>query len=209
MIVDVFQDTVCPWCRIGKKNLDRARSRWEGEPVTLRWRPFLLHPGMPAEGRDFIDHMAAIKGDRNVQPLIDRVCAAGEACEVTFRFDQVAKAPNTLLSHVLIAAAPAGQQEAVIEAVYRAYFEDGQDIGERETLLAIATAAGLDREAAAAALDDQTLRAETAEQAAWARGQGITGVPFFVFDNAVGISGAQPPDVILDAMRQATAVGAR
>jgi predicted DsbA family dithiol-disulfide isomerase len=209
MIIDVFQDTVCPWCRIGAMNLQDAIARWDGEPVTVRHHPFELQPQMPVEGRDFAEHMATIKGDRNLQPLFDRVCKAGEACEVTFRFDRVQRAPNTLLSHVLIAAAPVERQSALLDAIHDAYFEHGLDIGDRETLLAIAEETGLDRAAMAAKLDDPALRQEVAEQADWARRQGITGVPFFVFDNAVALSGAQPPETMLAAMRQAASAVAQ
>lgn len=203
MIIDVFQDTVCPWCRIGEQNLRNAIAQWDGEPVTVRHHPFELQPLMPAEGRDFAQHMAAIKGDANLQPMFDRVCKAGEACDVTFRFDRVRRSPNTLLSHVLIAAAPEERQGDLLDAIHRAYFEDGRDIGDRETLLAIAEESGFDRAAMSTKLDDPDLRDRVAEEADWARRQGITGVPFFVFDNAVALSGAQPAETMLAAMKQA------
>jgi predicted DsbA family dithiol-disulfide isomerase len=205
VIIDVFQDTVCPWCRIGEKHLNEAIKQWTGDPVTVRHHPFELQPQMPAEGRDFAQHMAAIKGDTNIQPMFDRVCQAGEACEVNFRFDRVQKSPNTLLSHVLMAAVPEEKQSALLDVIHQAYFEDGRDIGDRETLLDIATELGLDRGEIAAKLDDPNLRQQVSDEASWARGQGITGVPFFVFDNAVALSGAQPVDTMLAAMRRASA----
>lgn len=203
MIVDVFQDTVCPWCRIGAKNLQTALQRWDGEPVTVRYRPFELQPGMPAEGRDFRQHMTAIKGDANIEPMIEHVCRAGEACDITFRFDRVQRAPNTLLSHVLVAAVPDDKQEAMLDALHDAYFEHGRDIGDRATLLAIASEQGFDELEIAAKLDDPALRSEVSEQATWARQQGISGVPFFIFDGVLGASGAQPPAHLLQAMQQA------
>jgi predicted DsbA family dithiol-disulfide isomerase len=208
MIVDVYQDTVCPWCRIGERNLHAALAHWTGEPVTVRWHPFELRPDMPPEGRDFLDHMAAIKGDRNIQPLFDRVCQAGEACEVTFRFDKIQRAPNTLLSHVLMAASPEERRTALLDAIHHAYFEVGRDIGDRETLLAIASEVGLDPAGTAAKLDDPAFRDAVADQAAQARAMGVSGVPFFVFDNALAVSGAQPPDVLLAALAQAAEVKA-
>lgn len=208
MIIDVYQDTICPWCRIGAKHLADAIAEWEGEPVTVRHRPFELRPKMPLEGRDYLDHMASIKGDRNIQPLFDRVCAAGEACDLTFNFDRIERMPNTLLSHVLLAAAPEDRQTDLLNALHHAHFEQGADIGQRDILLAIAESIGLDRAALAAALDDPALRMEVAEQADWARAQGITGVPFFVFNDALAISGAQPASVLLSAMEQVSRVTA-
>jgi predicted DsbA family dithiol-disulfide isomerase len=161
---------------------------------------------MAPEGRDFIDHMASIKGDRNVQPMFDRVCQAGETCEVTFQFDKIERMPNTLMSHVLIQAAPVERQNGLLDALHDAYFEGGRDLGDRETLLAIAAELGLDRTELGARLDDVSLVADVRDRANWARNQGITGVPFFVFDNAVAVSGAQPPEVLLQAIEQAAAV---
>lgn len=204
MIIDVYQDTICPWCRIGEKHLADALAQWQGEPVTVHHRPFELRPDMPAEGRDYLDHMASIKGDRNIQPLFDRVCAAGEACDLTFNFGRIERMPNTLLSHVLLSAAPADRQTELLRALHRAHFEEGADLGQRDILLAVAEGIGLDRAALAARLDDPALHAKVAAQANWARAQGITGVPFFVVNNALAISGAQPASVLLSAMQKAS-----
>lgn len=201
MIIDVFQDTICPWCRIGDKHLKQAIAQWDGD-VTVRHHPFELRPDMPAEGTDFAEYMAKLKGDRNIKPMLDHVCRAGENCDLTFQFDQIERMPNTLLSHVLIQAAPEDRQTELLDAIHDAYFEHGQDIGKRAVLLEIATAIGLDRGDMEAALDNSELRESVAERANWARQQGITGVPFFVFDNAVVLSGAQPVTTMLAAMNK-------
>lgn len=205
MYVDVFQDTVCPWCRVGKKHLADALAQWDGEPVTLRYHPFLLHPGMPGEGKQFREHMTAIKGDANIEPMLQRVCDAGAACEVNFNWDKVQKAPNTLLSHCLIALAPPERQDEIVDAIHAAYFEEGRDIGDREVLLDIAAEQnlGIDRAELAEALDDETLRDRIAGEADWARKQGITGVPFFVINETYALSGAQPADTLLSAIDHA------
>lgn len=208
MNIDVYQDTICPWCRIGNKNLNDAVANWSGEPVTIRLRPFELRPEMPAEGRDFVDQMAAIKGDRNLQPMFDRVGQAGEVCDLSFRFDRITRMPNTLLSHVLIQAAPVERQSALLEAVHEAYFERGRDIGDRETLLAIAEQQGFDRAALALKLNDQAFIKDVSDEAARARARGISGVPLFVFNDAVALSGAQPPDALMAAMKETAAVDA-
>lgn len=205
MHIDVFQDTVCPWCRIGKKHLADALAQWEGEPVEVRFHPFLLQPAMPAEGADFRQHMAAIKGDANLDPMFGRVCAAGEACEVNFDFGKVQRAPNTLLSHCLIAVAPPERQSEIVDAIFRAYFEEGRDIGDLETLLDIAEEQhlGVERAELAEALSDEQLQQQIAAEAAWISRQGITGVPFFVIDETYGLSGAQPAETLLAAIRHA------
>jgi predicted DsbA family dithiol-disulfide isomerase len=203
MKIDVYQDTICPWCRIGNKNLRDAIAKWSGEPITIRQRPFELRPDMEREGRDFIEHMTTIKGDTNLRPLFDRVTQMGNACDLTFRFDHIKKMPNTLLSHVMIQAVPADQQGALLEAIHKAYFEDGRDVGDRETLLEIAQGAGFERSSIEARLDDPAFVQDVADQAAWARAQGISGVPFFVFNDAVAVSGAQSAEALLGAMKQA------
>lgn len=206
MNIDVYHDTVCPWCRIGKAHLDRAIAQWGGEPVTVDWHPFFLQPEMPEAGRDFAAHMAALKGDGNLKPLFQSVVDAGAACGVAFDFERVGRAPNTLLSHCLIAAAPDERHEAVLDALHTAYFEQSGDIGDIEVLLAIAEAQGMDREATRAALaDGSPLRRDVAGQAEWARSQGMGGVPFFVIDDALAVSGAQPTSSLLAAMQEAVA----
>ena len=142
MIVDVFHDTVCPWCRIGKKHLDDAIGQWDGKDVMVRWHPFFLQPTTPAEGIDFREHMTRIKGDGNLAPLFARVNQAGATCGLAFDFDRVAKMPNTTLSHRLIAISPDEKQAEVLDAIHHAYFEDGQDIGDLATLVEIAAKAG-------------------------------------------------------------------
>ncbi len=108
-----------------------------------------------------------------------------------------------MFSHVLIAAAPEARRTAMLDAIHRAHFEEGADIGDREVLLNIAAGAGFDRAGIAAKLDDPALRDEVAERAAGAREMGISGVPFFIFNGALAVSGAQPPDVLLSALEQA------
>ena len=206
MIVDVFHDTVCPWCRIGKKHLEDALGQWDGPAMTVRWHPFFLQPHMPTEGIDFRQHMTRIKGDANIQPLFDHVVRAGMTCGLAFDFDRVEKMPNTLDSHRLIALAPEAQQSAVIDAIHRAYFEDGRDIGDRATLAGIAAEAGLDANEITSQLGGDAARFEVEAEATWARDQGISGVPLFILDGKAIVSGAQPPEMLLKALQQVAAM---
>ncbi len=208
MQIDLYLDTVCPWCRIGKRNLERAISAWDGEPVEVRYRPFLLDPDLPDEGEPFLPYFRERKGIDAPWPMFDRVAAIGAAAGLDFHFDRVERSPNTLRSHALLALAPADVQSALLDRIQHAYFEEGRDIGDAATLADLAAEVGLDRAETAAALARDDLLAEARTAADAARRFGIQGVPFFVIDGRVAVSGAQPPERLLQAMRQATQTAA-
>ncbi len=210
MHIDVFFDTVCPWCRIGEAHLKSAISTWtaqHAEPVTVAHHPYFLNPDIPAAGYPFRDYMHA-KGGGQV-PLEQWFAAprdAGARAGLTFNFEQIKYAPNSTLSHQLIALAPEGDARVkLIDALYAAYFEFGRDIGDLAVLLEIARDHGIDVEAARAHLNDEQARTDVFEHAARAAELGIRGVPFFVVNNALAFSGAQPPEVILQVMEQSAA----
>ncbi|HEX5499122.1 MAG TPA: DsbA family protein, partial [Thermomicrobiales bacterium] len=98
MHIDLYHDTVCPWCRIGKRHLARAIAEWTGEPVEVRYHPFLLDPDLPDEGEPFLDYFKERKGIADPAPVFDRVTAMGAGAGLDFRFDRVARYPNSLLS---------------------------------------------------------------------------------------------------------------
>ena len=202
MLIDVFHDTVCPWCRIGKRNLDTALAEWDGEPVTIRWRPFFLDETVPPEGLDFRTYFSQRKGVADPEPIFARVRQAGAAVGLDFRFDRVRYATNTLLSHRLIALTPADRQSPLIDAIHRAYFEHGRDIGDVETLADVAAEAGLDRASIADQLRGDAARDDVLTDARRAREMGITGVPLFLFDEAFAVHGAQPAAMLLAATRE-------
>jgi predicted DsbA family dithiol-disulfide isomerase len=203
--IDVFQDTVCPWCRIGKAHLQQALADWdhEQEPVEINYRTFFLDPGVPVEGRPFREHMSAKGGGRiPLERFFAGPRQAGAAVGLEFNFEQIEVAPNTMLSHRLIALAPADQKEAIIDAIFTAYFEEGQDIGKLDVLLDIAAAQGLDREETEQALEGDEGTAEVLADVQQARAAGITGVPFFVINDQYAFSGAQPPHLITRLLQQ-------
>jgi predicted DsbA family dithiol-disulfide isomerase len=208
MRIDLYQDTVCPWCRIGKRNLERALAEWTGEPVEVRVHPFLLDPDLPDEGEAFLPYFRERKGIADPAPVFDRVKAMGAAAGLDFRFDRVGRYPNTLRSHALLALAPEVVRSALLDRIHRAYFEEGRDIGDVEALADLAAEVGMDREETAAALRREDVLADARSAAEAARGFGIQGVPFFVIDDRLAVSGAQPPERLLAAMRQATQAGA-
>ncbi len=206
MHVDVFHDTACPWCRIGKRYLDEALARWAGPTPTVRWRPFLLAPDIPPAGLPFRDYMGVRKGGaEGLDPLFALVTRAGAAAGLTFRFDRVEVAPNTLLSHVLIALAPAERQSAVVDEIERAYFEEGRNIGESAVLTDLAAGVGFDPVAVADGLGSKTAQDAVRAEADKARRLGVSGVPLFLVAGAVALSGAQSTAELLRAFEQAAA----
>jgi predicted DsbA family dithiol-disulfide isomerase len=209
MLVEVWQDTVCPWCRIGERHLQLALEQWQGAPVEVRYRSFFLDPTIPVEGREFAAAMAQKGGGQvPLEGFFAEPRRRGEAVGLKFNFEQIGWMPNTMLSHRLVALAPEDRREAVLQAVYAAFFERGQDIGRLDTLLAIAAAEGLDRAAMAEQLATDAGTAEVLADVREAQELGIRGVPFFVFGRRFALSGAQPPETILRALERTAALAA-
>lgn len=201
MHIDVYHDIACPWCRIGKANLEAALAEWDGEPVTITWQPFLLEQGLPNAGTPAREHYRAKFGEENIEPMFERVRGAGRNAGVEFNFEDAIRAPSDD-AHRLIWLAPDEAKKAVLDGLHRAYFNEGKNVADLETLADIAAAAGIDRAETLARLESDEGKAETAEAITGAQRLGISGVPFFVVDNHYALSGAQPPQTLLAAMRQ-------
>lgn len=201
--VTMIADFSCPWCRIGKANLDAAVAQWTGAPVDLTLLPFFLDPTLPAEGKNFREHLSQKFQGAPIDAMFERVSQAGAASGLEFRWDLVGKSPNTLLAHQLIYVAPESAKDPLATDIYNAYFLQGKDITDLETLLDLAEANGLDRESTRQRLQAGEGAAEVRSIAAQVSQQGVTGVPFFIFDGKLALNGAQPAGVILEAMRQA------
>ena len=209
LTIDVVSDVVCPWCYIGKRKLESALEQYRAanpaaEPPVVRWHPFQLNPDLPDAGMARRDYLQAKFGSPSGGPGYDRVRAAGASVGIAFAFERIVRQPNTVRPHSVIAAAADGtQQEAVVEALFRAYFLDGQDLTDAATIRAAAVEAGLPDTVADQALahDGVATQVRAADQRA--RELGVQGVPFFIFNHKVAVSGAHDPDVLLDAIRQA------
>src|SRR3972149_2973117 len=185
--IDVISDVVCPWCFIGKRKLARALELYakrnpDGEPPQVAWHPYQLNPDMPEAGVDRGDYLARKFGGRSAE-VYARVSAAGAEVGIPFAFDKVARQPNTLAAHSLIAlAGGAGLQGGLVEALFRAYFIDGRDLTANETLSAIACEAGLAKDEVDACLASAQARERVQAEDSQARGIGVDGVPFFIFN---------------------------
>ena len=193
MRIDIYSDTVCPWCYLGKRRFELAlATRPQYEPK-VAWRPFELNPEIPAQGLHRAEYLAARAGPPP-QPAEAHaeLMRQGQASGIQFRFDLIARMPNTRRSHLLIAhAARSGRQSVVTERIMRAYFEEGCDIGDLDELVRIGVAAGLGEYDSRSALvlrvgQDGVVAAER-----HAGVLGITGVPTYIFDGLYTISGAQ------------------
>ncbi len=203
MQIDIFSDTVCPWCRIGKRHLELALADWSGEPVTIRHRSFFLDPDIPAEGYDFQAHMTAKGGGRMTpEDFFAMPRQRGKAVGLTFNFEDIAKAPNTMLSHRLVYLTPEAERGAMLDAIFAAYFEFGRDIGDPDVLAAIAAEQGQDAAAIRTALAGDAAEAQVLADVDFARQAGISSVPFFIFNDKYALSGAQPVEVMGRVLRQ-------
>lgn len=209
--IDIVSDAICPWCWIGKRHLEGALARLaeEGDRFEVHWRPFQLNPDMPREGVERDAYRAAKFGSIERSRELDaQVAAAGAAAGLEFRFDRQRRTPNTVDAHRLIrhagAVGGAARQDAVVEALFRAYFQDGRDIGNAAVLAEVAAGAGLDGAAAFLASDDGA--AEVREEDAGFRRLGISGVPSFALAGHVLFSGAVPAERMADAFRRALAI---
>lgn len=211
MHIDIYSDPICPWCFIGKRRLERALAERPGLEVTVRWRAFQLNPDMAPDGMDRGAYLAAKFGgaDRAAQ-VYQYVLAAARKEGLAIDLAAIRRTPNTLDAHRLIRfAGPGAVQDKVVEGLFRGYFLDGRDIGDREVLVAVAADAGLDGPAVSAFLDgDQEAAAVQAEDRR-ARMLGITGVPCFIFDDKYALTGAQEPAAFLPLFDLEQAAAAR
>lgn len=208
--IDIVSDAICPWCFIGKRRLEAALAAAGPEyEVMVGWRPFQLNPDMPRAGMDRQEYLAAkFGGEARARGIYDRVRAVGDEVGIPFAFDRIPRTPNTIDAHRLIdRAGKLGRQDEVVEALFKAYFLDGRDIGALDTLASVAAEAGLDAADIRAYLAGEDDRARIAEEDAMARRIGIQGVPCFILNRKYAISGAQEPAVFLDAFARLKAEG--
>ena len=204
--IEVYSDVVCPWCYVGKRRLERALTSVGGD-THVTWRPFQLNPTMPLGGMDRTAYLKAKFGSLEAfGRMEEQLLAAGADEQIPFAFEKVARTPNTFAAHRLIwYAEQQGRQDAAVESLFRGYFTEGTDIGSMPALSQMACRAGLDAAAVESFLRGEEGAAEVKAEEAVGRRLGISGVPYFVFNGRISIYGAQPPDIIVPALRQALA----
>ncbi len=206
MDIEVISDVICPWCFIGKRHLEGALALLaeDGLVFGVRWRPFQLNPDMPAEGISREMYRTAKFGSLARSRELDAgVAQSGQVVGLDFNFAGMLRTPNTIQAHRLIRlAGAAGLQDAMVERLFTAYFQEGQDIGADPVLLELAREVGFDAQALAG---DEGLVEVRADDAA-ARNGGLNGVPSFLMKGYLLFSGAMPAEAMATQFRKAHAV---
>ncbi len=193
MQIDVISDTVCPWCYIGKRRLERAMKLRPQIQFDVRWRPFQLDPATPKEGverRAYIERKFG--STEKIKPIHNALLEAGTAEGIAFAFDKITRTPNTINSHRLIRwSHSANVQDTVVELLFRRYFIEGADIGDIAVLSQIGADAGMDRELVEELLNSDADREKVEHEDTMARKIGINGVPTYLVGGKVLVTGAQ------------------
>ena len=204
LTVEVYSDIVCPWCYVGKRRFERALTSVGGD-IHVTWRPFQLNPTMPSDGMDRAAYLKAKFGSLEAfGQMKEQLLAAGADEQIPFAFEKIQRTPNTFAAHRLVwYAAQQGKQDAMVETLFRGYFLEGKNIGDLKTLAHVAAEAGLDRTETEEFLASEKGVVEVKAEETVGRRLGISGVPYFVFNGTVAISGAQPPDILVSAIQQA------
>ena len=204
--IDIVSDTICPWCYIGKRQLERALVTLGNENLTfsIHWNPFQLNPDMAKEGVDRASYRAWKFGGAEKAAAIDaRIQNAAAQVGLEFRQDLMKRTPNTIDAHRLIwFAGQKSVQDRTMEIVFRAYFIEGQDVGQHDVLADCAALAGIDRAEALAFLSGDLVDAEMRAADQSAREAGVSGVPSFFLDGYSVFSGAMPAEQMADAFRR-------
>jgi predicted DsbA family dithiol-disulfide isomerase len=204
--IDIVSDAICPWCYIGKRQLERALATLadEGLHFSVHWNPFQLNPDMPREGRDRASYRMMKFGSADrVREMDARVTGAAANVGLDFRLDQIARTPNTLDAHRLIwLAGREDRQDAVMTAIFAAYFTQGRDIGDHSVLADCASEAGMDRASVAEFLAGDVAAKEMLAADRAAREAGVNGVPSFFLDGYSLYSGAMPAETMAEALRK-------
>jgi predicted DsbA family dithiol-disulfide isomerase len=202
--IDVVSDVVCPWCYVGKRRLEEALAQLGDEvPVEVTYHPFQLDPSVPKEGADFQSYMTRRFGG-DVLPKFRSVEQAAETVGLDFNFAELPKAINTLALHRLLhVAREEGIGAEAKEALLKAYFVDRVDLTEDDTVAGVFAPLGWSREKTLDLLHSTQAEAEVRAEIRHYQQLGVSGVPFFIFNNKYAVSGAQPADVLLGAIRQA------
>ena len=209
LAIDVVSDIVCPWCFIGKRKLEHALTELRAtEPalgVLIRWHPFELNPDLPVEGIARASYVERkFGGAERAAQVYRRVQGAGEAVGIALRLDRIEQQPNTFDGHRLIAwAQEQGDATPLVERLFQAFFLEGRRIGDRHELARQAAECGWPEHDALAMLESDVLLQAVRTECREALDVGIQGVPFFIFNGRIAVSGAQDPAGLLEAIAAA------
>ena len=210
MQIDIISDSICPWCFIGKRRLEKALEQRPDLEVEIVWRPFQLNPETPREGYDRKAYLEAKFGNKEqAKGVYKMVRSAAKEEDLELALEAQKRLPNTVDSHRLNHwAHTAGVQDAVVEGIFTKYFIEGEDIGDPEVLVSIAEEAGMEADVVRKLLEGDADRDLVLNEENVARQMGVTGVPCFIVDQKLALVGAQEPDMLLRAIDHAIAQNA-
>jgi predicted DsbA family dithiol-disulfide isomerase len=203
--IDIISDVVCPWCYVGKRNLEKALASLKTPTKAhVRWHPFQLDPDIPSQGVERLTYFKRkFGGEKAMENIFQHLRSVGRQAGIEFNLEAMPKAINTLNLHVLShVAAHEGFQHELQETFFRAYFVDGVDLSKEEELARLLAPWGWDQEKIASMLSDASIRQEVLESIRYAQALGVSGVPFFIFNRKYALSGAQPPEVFDEALNE-------
>lgn len=203
--VDVVSDVVCPWCYIGKRRLEKAISQLtEDFDFEVHYHPFELNPDVPKEGLDQKQYLTRkFGGEQRYKQITEHVKEVASGEGLGFNFDKQKKSPNTFDAHRIIwQAGKERKQSQVVEALFKSYFVEGIDLTKQENLIQIAIENGLDENQIKALLESSLGKKEVLSEETLYKNLGVSGVPFYILDDKYAISGAQPLEVFVEAMKE-------
>ncbi|QTN35747.1 DsbA family oxidoreductase [Cognatishimia activa] len=195
--LDVLSDPICPWCYIGKTHLDRALAAEEDHPFVIEWHPFQLNPDMPEDGMDRREYLERKFGGKDgAIRVYGQIAQHAEDAGIQIDFAAIQKTPNTVNAHRLIHwAGIEGKQNEIVDALFSAYFKEGRDIGDIETLADIADNAGMDAAVVTRLLKSDEDKQSIRDRDVHSREMGVNSVPTFIVGSRHAVPGAQPPEL--------------
>lgn len=204
MQIKMFSDTICGWCYIGKERLKQALKQLNLSETVVMNLPFQLNPSMPKNGMDRIDYIKSKFGSiENAKPMYDNMIIQGEQEDLKIKLDKIKKTPNTVKSHLLVDfARKQNVENKVITDLFDAYFSKSKDIGDEQVLISIAKKNNLDLDNVRAYLNEEENIIKINKMDHDAKKMGITGVPFYIFNNQSSVSGAQSVEYLVDAIKK-------
>jgi predicted DsbA family dithiol-disulfide isomerase len=207
MEIDFFFDTICPWCYIGKRRLEQALAERKDQNIKVNWRSFLLNPDFPPSGIDQNTYLSSKFGSESrIRRVYGNITDVGLSVDIRFNFNTIRHTPNSIDTHRLVHFAGAeGKSEIALDALFENYFVEGKNIGDLNVLMAIANSIGLDTHAFVAHLESSEGIAEIYDANARAHRLGVNGVPSYVFNGSLVISGAQETNVLARMLDAASA----
>ena len=195
--LDVLSDPICPWCYIGKTHLDRALAAEEDHPFVIEWHPFQLNPDMPEDGMDRREYLERKFGGKDgAIRVYGQIAQHAADAGIEIDFAAIQKTPNTVNAHRLIHwAGIEGKQNEIVDALFSAYFKEGRDIGDIETLADIADNAGMDAAVVTRLLKSDEDKQSIRDRDVHSREMGVNSVPTFIVGSRHAVPGAQPPEL--------------